>query len=43
MMKRWRWAWRRSRRGKKKATCIFDTDGFIHALVGHKGIFYMRT
>jgi len=38
LMKRWRWAWRRSRRGIK-AVCIFDIDGFLHTLVGHEEIF----
>jgi hypothetical protein len=38
LTKRWRWAWRRSRRGIK-AVCVFDTDGFLHALLGHEGIF----
>ena len=37
-MKRWKWAWEGSRRGIK-AVCIFDTDGFLHALVSHEGIF----
>jgi hypothetical protein len=22
-----------------KAVCIFDTDGYLHTLVGHEGIF----
>jgi len=38
LMKRCRWAWRRSRRGIK-AVCIFDIDGFLHTLVGHEEIF----